>query len=899
MKDPTKLPSGVAPKASVTELRKAITGLGARGTGDVAVVRKAFVDGIAPTQTASSGSVADFVGRFAGDELGSSVVRSTSQFGVYTSVVGTTVQPPRPELDYVEIENDRSFGVLDSFYARIVSSLSADEAARVTHVRILRAQTGRASVPKPAFSAMIDSAPMTAGSKSTEALSNAASRISEIGVGNKLTDFVTDDRFTGQRAVVSSGTMRPLPPSANTNRRSGSPAALVEIANADRSVLENLTFYVNQRTTSLGKPLLQALVVGQREGLNVLQGSSIAGASSIVQEANSEGFYEVARVPVAGGKRIGGFVELEYWDPSVVYGSSYAYYAVSVSADGAEGPRSRIVRVDVSRFIPPPSPTVLYGVIAGTPRFSLSCSGSFIDHIEVFRRGGKPPGTVRALSTKSSMIADVVPTKTDLDFYHVGDVGLGTDRSAVFIDRETSGGDGLEYRFYTVDSFGLKSPTPFSCSIMVPDDGSSIPLPLPSITVQQAIGGRIVDVMVRSDDPKVTAFVIGRRELTSVEKAFRQPSQPDWFNLGVPQNVKRAHSRIGPVLNQTSTKAWTGILVPVSGAARFSDLSVQFDRLYQYSVHAVDVRGNRTSAVASQPIAVNVKPVSDPPVGLSAVVMLDGIEPTGVRLEWTVGTLDFSPNDLVGDQDVLAATSQRTVFQVERREVGKSVWEAMPATTASFFIDSVSQAVAPKFRPSFVRAAAEYDYRVIAMQSGGFLSTYTDPVRVTVSPEAMSPGIIWIRSTSTAVRPLHIAVSWQYDGRFVDGWEIERATANKVFASKILSMDSAEARALDYRQIAEVMRESSRGHGISAQPVVDTKLIVGNRYFIDSNVDMANSYFYRIRSFDFSGKFSTWSYGGISLTDSPHDRKLMSVLSDDEKVALTLDPRPISKWRNG
>lgn len=901
MKTTTRVPSPVDEPTSLDEMRVAVRELGTQGSLEVDAVRRAFTAGLAPLQTANSASAADFVTRFGGEGMGSEIVRSTAQFGLSTSIVGTIVTPPRPEIDFIEVGDDRAFGVLDSFYTHLVCSLAADELDRVSFLRVMRAPSGPSPrARKPAFSAMMDSVPYSSRTKSTEGAANSAFRVNELGVGNQLTDFIVDDRFTGRRGVVSSGSLRPIPPSVNTNRGSTN-SALISIANADRSVLEDVRFYTNQRSMTPVQQLAEPLVVAKRQGLNVLQGSSVGKRPVVIETGNSAGFYEVARLPIASARRVGAYAEIDYWDASVVYGSGYTYYVVAVAEDGRESPRSRMVKVDVVRFQPPSAPSVQYGVIAGRPRFTMSCSGSFLDHVEIFRKGGRVPESVRVLSTGRAMVDDAAPVRTDLGFYHIGDVGLGSDRSAVYVDQDVSDGQALEYRFYAVDSFGAKSQTPFSCSLVLPDHGQVIPLALPSITAEQAPGGRVVNVTVSCDDPRIESFAIGRRELISGELSFRQPSTPDLFTLGTPLSAKRAGSRVGPHLSQFSRRAWLGVLPAVSGVASFQDLSVQFDRTYQYAVTAIDVRGNRTSAVPSRYVPVSVKPVSDAPVSVSGSVITDrdSGEPVGVLLTWDVGTLDFSPNDLIGDQDVLAATSVRSVFQVERREVGRSSWESMPATTSSHFIDEVSRRRAPKYRPPFAISNATYDYRVIAMQSGAYVSTHTDPVRVIVAPDLAAIPAVWLRSTPTALRPIQIAVSWQYNGTFIDGWEVERAVTNKVFGSRIFSMDSAEARGLSYRQIAEVMRESSRGHGISVDPRVDPLIFVGNRFYLDQDVDMANSYFYRVRSFDSSGRFSPWTYAGIALTDSPHDRKFMSALSDEEKVLLAGDPRPIHKWRNG
>lgn len=863
-----------APKASIDQLRRAVTDLAEKGKASVGAVRSAFVAGTAPVQTASSGSAADFVTRFGGVGVSAQIATSTSRLGLLTANPGTTPRPPRPELDHVEVGHDRAVGVLDSFFARVVVSLPLGDLSRANTIRVLRASNGPvAGVRKPNFSAMIDSMPLRAGSKNQDPIALAAFAVDRVGVGNQLTSLVADDAFADQRSAVSSGSLRAPLARANTNRGVTS-AGLVSLA-ADRSVIENVDFYVNRRTLDPQPAPANPLSVGIRTGINVLQGSAVGSSTTFSPVGNGQEFREVARIAIAPSSyvTIGSFAEFEYVDPSVVFGGSYTYYAVCSDRDGNDGPRSRLVRAEIVKRSPPAAPHVLFGVIAGRPRFSIRCSGSFVDRVEVFRKGG------RSFAEAHN------------GFLHVTDVGTGGDRSATFTDADVSPGQRLDYRFYAVDSFGVKSGTPFSCSISLPDHGSTIPLTLPSITAEQDRGGRNVRVTVGSDDPRVTSFVVTRKDLSTNDISMRQSTTPDYFTLGR-TSAKRGRSRSGPALSQYSSKAWTGVLPCVSGSAQMSDLSVEFDRSYQYSVRSVDLRGNVSSDVRSQPLLVTVKPVSDAPVSLSGTVIADdGGTPSLVRLHWTVGTNDFPPQDLIGDQDVLNATIQRSVFQVERRRVGEAVWQPLPAVTGDTFDDVVSSREAPSYRPPYARAGLEYDYRVIAMQSGGFLSTYTDPLRIPVVPEVFSPGTLWVRSTDTAVRPLHAVLSWQYEGEFVDGWDIERAAVNKVFAAKLVSVDSRDVQGLAFSRIAEVKRESSRTTS------GDRTVYVGNHAYVDTDVDMANSYYYRIRAVDLAGRASAWSYGGVSLTDSPHDRKFFSVLSDDERVALAGDPRPIVKWR--
>ncbi len=756
IQSPRTPPPPVPSEASVKDLREAVLGLATSAAQSVAAVRKAFTDGIPPLQTVSAGSSADFIKRFGGLGVAGEIISSTSRLGLSTSVVGTTIQPPKPEIDFVEVESDRTLGILDSFHTRIVISLSIADAALVSYVRILRSSGGKIDAPHPAFSAMKEAPLAQTSSKISDPIAVPAIRAAALGVGNKLTLFVNDDKSTKVRSVTAAAAPRPSVPRPNTNRGTVV-GGLISITGADQSILTNLQLFLNSRSFSPPSQPSLPLIAGARQGINVLKGVSVATApSNIVEVGNSSGFREITRLQTAQSPHVGDFIEIEFIDRSVIYGNSYTYYCVCQSVGGVDGPRSRLVSVDIVRRRPLETPHVLYSTVASRPRFSVRCSGSYVDHVEVFRRGGERQAVVRVIGSDDNFIVDVPPSSANSGFEHICDLGVGSDKSITFVDRHVLVGQSLDYRFYAVDSFGTKSQTPFSCSINLPDARGKIPLSSPSITAEQA-GARNVAVSVQCDDPRVMWFAITRRESGNSEHGFHTPMQPDHFTLGT-HGPKNRSSTIGSIL-QGTRKTWKNYFAASSGSATMTDTAVGFDRSYQYSVVGIDVRGNMTSPVQSQAISVSVKPVSEPPTAVTASVIFadDGLQPTGVMVGWSAGTHDFSPNELVGDQDVLNATSVRSVFQVERRPVGGQ-WQIMPAVTGTSFLDPVSSDDAPKFRPPFVIVGAEYDYRVISMQSGGFISTHTEQMRVLVAPAPVAPQTVWARSPSLSVRPAKIIV---------------------------------------------------------------------------------------------------------------------------------------------
>lgn len=885
-----RLPVAVKPLPKVLDVKQVALDLAAFATDSVKIVRDAFVVGTPPLQTVGSGSVASFVSGLTKHPVGSKMVRSTSHLGLKTSTAGSSVPPPKPELDSADVVEGPS-GVLDQFSVKLVVSIKGEHLDRVKSIRIMRAKLGPVKAPRPAVSAM-SWAPSIPGRSSMERNAAAAFRVDRVGIGNKLSSFIFDDPASNTRSVISPDAQElrsPLPP--HNNNKGAATMGLLSLDGADRSVLENLQFYLNRRAVSaVEAPSAPPLRIGGRFGVNVLKGNSVASSNDgIVQGPNSSEFSEIGRIDMASPsvRTIGDYLEATFVDKSVVYGAGFVYYVSCVGFDSAEGPRSKLVEVAVVRTIPPEAPTVYYSVVGGHPRFAVRCPQG-TDHVEIFRSGRSVDESVR-LGTDQSLVVQGPATKIG-QFWHLTDVGVGPDGSTTFVDKGAVAGDKLSYRVYSVDSYGMKCQTPFSCSIKMPDHGHNVPIPVPSITVEQAPGQPSVSVKMQVDDPRVAGFFIQRRDVTISEKSVHQANQPEYVDIGYARDAKRAGSRRGPTLLDAD---WPTYIPAPQGSASFVDTTVKLDRRYQYAVGAVDRRGNRTLLVGAQPVTVYSKTVIDPPTAFAARVVADSEKPTGVLLSWTGGTNDFSPNSIVGDQDVLAATAVRSVFQVERRQLGRPFWDALPATSESYFFDKVSDDPTPPYRPPYVIPGVEYEYRVMAMQSGGFISPRTDVLYVPVVPPPIAPAMIWVKTTPINTNPFSVIVSWNMSSEFVERWEIERAVTNKVFGQQITSMDSKAARDLQYVRVSNMTPEASRGRSLSEGSVdLDRSIYVGNRFYIDGDVHRANSYFYRIRTVGRLGAISPWAYAGVFIKDSAFDKKFFSVMTDETKISLTKDSRP-------
>ncbi len=869
-----------------------LAGLAAAARTSVASVRAAFVAGSAPVLVAGSGSVSDYVSRFGSITGSSALISSTARLGLSTSPPGATKRPPRPEIDHVEVSFSPSIGLVDSFFTTITVSLSVIEAGAASSIMVYRARSG--PVPghvRPSVSALSGMVPSGNTRKNLDPIAVAAFRSADLGGGNMISGLISDDQTLGYRVSQPTGSTLSAPlQTTNISRAAGS-GELLSIANVDPAILNDTSFFMNRRALVGSVVPTIPLTTGGRSGLSVIPGSALS-AGTVTQGPNSAKYSIIATVSTRLTKTVGDFVEITIDDPSVIYGQRYSYYAVSVSGKSLSL-RSRIVTVDITSVIPPTAPKLSVNVIHGSPRFTLQCARDFSDHVEVHRKGGEIPDSAIVLSVEGALVSEGTPIVSENGFYHLGDLGLGADKSVSFVDTSALPGEALDYRFYSVDSFGLKSQVASSSSLLLADAGGTIPLPIPSINAEQLPGSPAVKIDVSCVDPRVEGMVVSRRIRSQNESGFHRPNDPERCRIGN-RDVKRARSSVqSPMMVQPLT--WNGFVRAVSGTAQIIDKSVEYDRIYQYSVSAVSFRGQRSAPSFSTAFRVTTNPIVDPPHDVRvSLIPLDEI-PTGVKVEWSGSTLDFNPAQLIGSQDDLLDTAVRTVYQVERRLLAGQ-WQVMPSVTSSWFIDPVSDGQNPPFRPSFAKLLAEYEYRVIAMQSGGYLSVYSNPIAVTVEPPVFPPPALFVRSTNLAVLPLATVISWDYGSGPVDRWQIDRVAVNKVFGSKLVTVNSDAVRSLSFVPLAEVTRESSRARPVSTDgtAVLDKKIYVGNRFYVDHDVNPANTYFYRIRAVLPSDTPSEWKYGGISLNDSAHNRKFVSTLTDGQKVSLAGDPRPIT-----
>lgn len=840
--------------------------------------RSAIASGLAPTIVATSGSARQYVARLvsAAPSGSQKTMAASVGFGLMATRAGSTVGPARPELDRVEISSGMA-GTEDASQCTVVFSFSAADVGKIRLARVMRADIGvspRAVTLSPrAVGSLV---PFVESRKSQDPLYRVAASISGSSVGSTITNVVRDDAEVGYRTVSGMNSkLRILKSPLQSNRRAGNDSLYVS-SDVDPSVAADPQFYINRRTfgdvSGSEKPLtlsVGANFVGPDMRTSFVAKTEVAQLPLAKPESP---FIEISTIGIdsRSGRTVGDFIEMAVVDPTVLYGRRYAYYVVLVDNEMRQSVRSRIVNADVVLTDAPPTPIVSYVLIAGRPRFSISAEKAA--KFEVYVKGARRPRPAGTIGGSNSIIQEDVVQDLDSGFRPGFDIAADSRGNGTYVDVFAQPGETLRYRFFSVSAFDVKAQTPFECEITIPDPSRRTVVPQPEVSLDKTIDGHVkLSVSVTSDD--VIGFTILRRDVTMFEKAFHTPNQPSWAPITSRDFKRRASSEGSRIITPSY---WRGYVENTNDVNEMVDLSVSIDRIYQYAVCSHDIRGNVSDQTVTRQIGIYVGENDAPPTMLTA--SFDG---TNVNLSWRKQdeTLDqtFSPDNTI------------ELFQVERREDGQQVWAQLRVGSSQSFVDTVDQ--------NGLERAKKYWYRVSSISRDGNQSIISEAVNTFTELAPAPVSSLRVRSTSLAVKPFANVISWEYDGTEVDSWHVERAVVNKFAASRLTSLTSGEIAALPFVRVATVCRESSRGvsRAIDKTVNLDRSVFIGNRAYIDRDISLENSYYYRVRAVSNGGLTSEWSIRGILLADSPFDRKLVSLTDQEERatMAKTIAPATV------
>lgn len=794
-----------------------------------------------------------------------------------------------PDIDQVSLELKRGKGVSDAFFARVTFSVPVEniDNGDVKSLRVFRSDVIGAIFARPLNNlslrgmGIISSLPLTYRSKNDDTLSMFEHRLNIDNIQNELSSRNPFDRFVKQRVVANS-------------------TEISSLDGIDAGVAENIQFIEARRLQdpSYGSYQVEdAVVVGRINQTNSALGSAhlddlntkTSKFQFVVNKNNNAKFRQVFAATPSGfsAKKIGDRYYYTYDDNSVMFGRQYQYYVVSVNKHMVQSNRSSIVSVDIDGLRVPPRPKAVVvksdGVFA---TLVASVDDQLVEKFEVWKKDEVASQTKRQISLKTvdngfSLVAEMLSSEQE--------------SGANWIDKFVIPGHSYVYRVYSIDIFGNKSETPFEVRVTIPNKFEAVNsnLTTPSILAEVDSKTQKIKITIYCRDENVKKIRLERRDLTIDQHNFVVPTESARTVLGQ-FSLKHSSFAHGERIQDGDNSTWTGYFDNENGKIDFIDRLVSFDRTYQYRVYGVDDVGNRSSYDYSRPVLVSRRPMINTPVNLSSEFVTGSAgEVKGVRVKWNASSLDVSAEDKFGSQFDLADTSVRTLYQLERQKNGER-WLSFNLTDRTEYLDPVVGAVgdnAPEYRPPYLELNNTYQYRLQAVLSGGYISNKTDQLSVFVSNNIIPPQDFILKTPDPRVRPFYIMLNWNTSDSsgVVDYWEIERAEVNNFAAARINLRNTEDFKKLNFTPFREVFREASRFRSYQAEknhPTTRSSVIVGDHHFMDTQVLMGNTYFYKIRAVDTRGNKSDAIYRGMKLTHASYERMIDGVLSETDKAML-------------
>lgn len=819
-----------------------------------------------------------------------------------------------PQVESAEIDISKDRGATDNFYVGLTFNVQTSLSDTVKLFRIFRAEVDDPTFTRPL--PVISSNGMQRlqsfrGVRTQDQAAITQKRLDEMGVANAVSLLNYVNPFTGKRVSANTGnaTLVVPPPLPYQQRRADLnldhlPDAL---AHLDKSVAQNINVIFNLQNN----PIL-GISASADTGSFTVGAGRVSGSWSplLVDRSNKLEFQEIAHF--TPGKlmstQVGSMTEYYYEDATVSYGGGYKYFVVSVDDKAVQSARSAVVDAVIEGLRIPPRPLNTVALIGDKSiTLTVTTTDQLVEKFEIYRKDDDVNAAQRALAQTISdqegySVSAAAQQIGKNRFLLVGECFNSLKSGGTFMDGAAIPGRPYTYRVYSVDIFGNKSESPFELDAYIPDRNQQhVALQSPTLLAEVDANTHKMKLTFSCSDPLVERLRLERIDLSTGETAFSIPQAPSRVILGYGRSpIKNRASMSGERLfNPSATDLWTGVFNN-TGQQSFVDTTVQYDHIYQFRVCGEDRYGNKTSYVISPPLMIVRHPFVNPPAALSASVSVDRFGfIQGARLNWQAGSLDISVGDQLGSQNSLADTAVRTLYQVQRRLVGEDRWLSFPLLSGTLFLDQVdSGSPAPSFRPPYLQQNQFYEYRVQAIQTGSFISNFTAPIKLFVGYDVGVPANFVIRTPATTVRPFYTMLNWDTppNSGIVDRWEIERADLSNIAAAQFNTKNPDAFSTLSYRKFRTVYRESSRfssreTDGLSGS--MNTLIMVGQHFYMDTTVDFGNTYFYRVRAISPEGQVSGWTYRGIKVTSTSFEQKYVPLISAAEKQQLAASQQPM------
>ena len=784
----------------------------------------------------------------------------------YASSLVSVANAVVPEIEHITIEMDKKKGTVDCFFAQVVFNLSKKlvAAGNIRAIRIFRAE-----IKNPNFTRDIGrlshrgvetlrADKNRTRAKNQDYLSNIEKRLQESGVDNAITALNPIDPFRKLRTAADESTaVLNVPPPLFARPTADDRATLAlgpyiadpnPFIHLDKSVIENLNVLANiQRSNpelipvspippdavSLGNKIHPSAQLGT-EHLRQNRLENQNKTPLAVTSNNSQGYREIAFMSPdkISSEIVGDFIQYTFEDQSISYARAYRYYIVTVDNNLRESVRSKFVEIHVDGLrIPAPPKRVTAHIIGNFISLTMVVDDQLVEKFEIYRKD-QEPGLKQLQAKEVTHVAgrdgfthqkSIVPRGANGYQLIAESLNSLREGGATHYDRDVVRGRRYAYRVYAVDIFGNKSHMPKEVELFVPDpEHRGVELDAPTITAEVDTATNKARVTFKSEDPRVVALFLSRRDLSVRQSAFTAPSEVNALKLGYGDHA-RGQGKFEDVLltDPQNSITWNGYFKnDASGSAQvFIDKTVGLDRYYQYQVYGVDRYGNQSPYAFSKRIFILFRPQINFPLNLNAEISYgEGAIVQGIKLDWEDGNHDITSEERLGDRDELNRRSVRSLFQLERRKVGEQQWFQFPLSEQKSYFDPTEQGVQaarptpPGFRPDFVEINEQYEYRVSTLQSGGYFSNLSPSVQIFVNSPIKPPVDFRIKAADPKVRPFYLMLNWTTDASsaIVDKWEIERVEMDNAAGDRINTRNLSELAALDYKPFTSVFAESSR-----------------------------------------------------------------------------------------
>jgi hypothetical protein len=520
-------------------------------------------------------------------------------------------------------------------------------------------------------------------------------------------------------------------------------------------------------------------------------------------------------------------INFNFYDKNVAYGQTVEYYVAAVTRELSDEIISDTIRTSIleDKKVSPPQSVIV--------RQNDEVSAEVVVNFdETF------------LSEKISLIS-VYRRSLDEDVEY-----------KLILEQEVSGpsykfkdfveyGKFYSYRIYLSNVYGFTSEpkeVKFYSSVQsITPESRSNSLRRPIFSVIQDQNSNFLKIIISPNDPLVSFYVVDRIDLSTKEKLYYVPSSWEKKSFMVektrePFNVNNFKTLIGFKL------------------INIIDDSVVPDHIYKYRIYGSDLFGNMTSYSFQTIKAIEKKSIRSA-INLNSQILRDS--PFRIKIKWDNDNLV----SLFDNRTLFSGSSAKNTFtyRVERRKSNEQSYEKFPDTLNTFIIDEISTndfvqfsgdkvidnfvalpnkivsnqdtLVRPFGMPNFLKKNATYYYRVKAISSDGKESNFSDEIKVDVFPRLSPPLNFQALTLNTKVKPLSVGLFWNTDPLLFrpDRWVIEK------------KLDVAN----------------------------DSFVYIGSGYldqeFFDREVQLGNTYVYRIKSVDLIGRESAFVEVRIKL----------------------------------